>query len=190
MSPENFLLSPVDLKIIQDWNPILEICKEWIEQATQHPTATEPYGTATLYHLGKLICVGQHRASENWFTVNGPWPKKYLTWLDQMLTDMVELEPVYNVSILVGNAAEHTDWPSAPTAFNYPITKTDAKTYVKYQDTEHTYLSLPDQPWILNTQYPHGVKNTEFRPVFNLHFGKEFAVVKKWFDDHPGLVYQ
>jgi len=190
MNPENFLLSPVRLKIIQDWNPVLEICHDFIDKAKISATQTEPHGNSTLYYMGKLACVSHHNISQNWYTVTGLWPKKYLGWLKKMLSDMAELQPTYNISILVGDAAQHVDWPSEPTAFNYPITETAANTYVKYKDQEYTYPSKADEPWILNTQYPHGVKNTEFRPVFNLHFGKEYAVVKKWFDDRPDLVYE
>ena len=183
------LLAPVQLKIVQDWTPVVERAQDLIVRAKTQTSEVLPYGHATFYHIGPLGSVCQHDISENWHNVVGPWTKKYLKWLDTMMADMAELEPRYAISIMHGTGGEHTDFSDVPTAFNYPIATTSAQTYVKYQEQEYTYHSLVDEPWILNTQYPHGVRNTELRVVFNLHFGKEYPVVKQWFDSHPNLIY-
>jgi len=188
-NPKDFLVSPVDVKIHQDWTFVIQRARILIEQSKIKNTEIQPYGNATFYHIGALGSVSQHHISENWHYVIGPWTNKYLPWLNQMMTDMVELEPRYAISIMIGDGAEHVDFVDVPTAFNYPITTTDAFTYVNYQDHEYGYPSLEDQPWILNTQYPHGVRNNQLRLVFNLHFGQPYQQVKKWFDQHPNLVY-
>lgn len=189
MNPENFLLSPINLKINQDWLPVIERSQDLILQSKTKNTEVLPYGNATFYHIGPLGSVSHHHISENWHNVVGPWTRKYLPWLDTMLADMAELEPKYGISIMIGNGAEHVDFSDVPSAFNYPITTTNAETYIKYQGQEYTYPSQADEPWLITTQYPHGVRNTELRVVFNVHFGKEYSVVKQWFDARPNLVY-
>jgi len=186
---KDFLVSPVDVKIHQDWSFVIQRASVLIEQSKSKNTEIQTYGNATFYNIGALGCVSQHHISENWHYVVGPWTHKHIPWLDQMMKDMAELEPMYAISIMIGNGAEHVDFATVPTAFNYPINTTQAETYVSYQGQEYTYPSLEDQPWILNTQYPHGVRNNELRLVFNLHFGKSYQQVKKWFDQNPNLVY-
>ena len=189
MNIQDHLLAPVQLKIVQDWTPVIERAQDLIVRSKTQNTEVLPYGHSTFYHIGPLGSVSQHDISNNWHNVVGPWTKKYLPWLEQMMTDMAELEPRYAISVMIGNGGEHVDFEDVPTAFNYPIATTNAETYVTYQGQQYTYPSRADEPWILNTQYPHGVRNTEFRMVFNLHFGKEYPVVKQWFDTTPNLIY-
>jgi hypothetical protein len=188
-NPRDFLVSPVDVKIHQDWSEVIKRTNNLIEHAKTKNTQVEPYGNATFYHIGALGSVAHHHISENWHYVVGPWTHKYLPWLTCMMKDMAELEPKYAIGIMIGDGAEHVDFTGVPTAFNYPINTTHAETYVRYQGQEYTYPSIQDQPWILNTQYPHGVRNGEVRLVFNIHFGKTYQQVKKWFDQNPNLVY-
>jgi hypothetical protein len=188
-NPKDFLVSPVSVKIHQDWSEVIERAQNLIKHAKTKNTRVEPDGNATFYHIGSLGSVSHHHISENWHQVVGPWTYKHLPWLPCLMKDMAELDPRYAISIMVGDGAEHVDFVDAPTAFNYPITTTDAFTYVNYQGQEYTYPSIAGQPWILNTQYPHGVRNNELRLVFNLHFGQSYQQVKKWFDQHPNLVY-
>jgi hypothetical protein len=189
MNTEEFLLAPVKLNIVQDWTEVLSRAQDLIFRSKTHNTEILPYGNSTFYHIGPMGSVIQHDISESWHNVVGPWTNRYLPWLKTMMSDMAELEPRYAISVMVGNGGEHTDFDDVPTAFNYPIETTSAETYVNYQGQEYTYPSLANKPWILNTQYPHGVRNSEFRAVFNLHFGKEYSIVKQWFDSHPNLIY-
>lgn len=186
----DFLLSPVDLTIHQDWAPVLEQAQQLIPRSKIQNSGIEPYGNSTFYHIGMMGSVSHHHISENWHMVVGNWTKKYLKWINTMLHDMEELEPVYGLSIMIGSGAEHTDYDNVPTALNYPIATTNAVTYVKYNDQEFTYPSWANRPWILNTQFPHGVRNDQtLRVVFNLHFAKKYPIVKQWFDARPGLTY-
>ena len=102
---------------------------------------------------------------------------------------MSELKPRYGISIMEGDGAEHVDYSDVPSALNYPVNSTNAHTFVKFNEVEYTYPSIENQPWLLNTQYPHGVKNTQFRTVFNMHFEQPFPVTKAWFAARPNLVY-
>ena len=186
---EDHLLSKLDFKINQDWAAVTERSLSLIEQAKTRHSAVEPYGNATFYHIGQLGSVSHHHISKNWHNVVGPWTYKFLPWLETMLADMAELEPRYAISVMIGDGAEHVDFDDVPTAFNYPVATTDAVTYVRYNDMEYTYPSITNEPWLLNTQYPHGVRNNEFRVVFNVHFSKPYPVVKSWFAARPNLVY-
>lgn len=183
------VISPVNLLIVQDWDSVISQAKQLIKKSKINNTEIVPYGNATFYHIGPLGSVCQHDISENWHNVVGPWAKKYLPWLDHLMADMASLEPRYAISVMDGYGGEHTDFPDVPTALNYPISTTSAETYVKYNGSEYCYPSIANRPWLLDTQYPHGVRNTEFRVVFNLHFGKKYQEVKQWFDNHPALVY-
>lgn len=183
------VIAPVDVRIMQNWNPVIDQALYLIKKAKSTHSEKIDYGNSTLYHIGLLGCVSQHKISNNWHVLVGPWTKKHLPWLDKMMLDMTDLEPIYGISILDGDAAEHIDFPNMPTAFNYPVFTTASETYVKHNNTEYCYPGIADQPWILNTQCLHGVRNNEFRVVFNLHFGKTFKEVKQWFTDHPNLVY-
>lgn len=182
-------MSPVDLRIEQDWEPVVEQAKLLIQKSKIHNSEIIPYGNATFYHIGPLGSVSHHHISKNWHNVVGPWTKKYLPWLEKMLDDMAELGPKYAISVMDGDGAEHIDFDDVPTALNYPIATTNAETYINYNGTEYCYPSIADQPWLLTTQYPHGVRNLEFRVVFNIHFEKTYPEVRQWFDNHPGLVY-
>jgi hypothetical protein len=182
-------VSPVDLKIIQDWSVVMTMVETIIAKSKTHYTEIRPYGNATFYDLGNYGSVIHHHISENWFMVHSKLLEKHLTWLPKMLADMAELSPTWLISVLDSNAAEHTDFSHYPTALNYPINTTNAMTYVKYLNSEYTYPSIADQPWLLSTKFPHGVRNTEHRLVFNMHFGAEYDAVKSWLDQHPNLVY-
>jgi len=177
------------MRINQDWSKIISIAEDLISKSRTRYSEIVPYGNATFYHIGLLGSVSHHHISENWHNVSGIWINKYIPWIKQMEKDMVELEPTYQMSIMNGNGAEHVDFPNLPTALNYPIETTDAISYVLVDGMEHTYPSIADQPWLLNTQYPHGVRNTQYRLVFNMHFGRPYDVVKSWFNAHPALVY-
>ena len=192
MNVNNFLLSPVDLRIVNDWQLVVDSAEGIIEKSKTNYTEIKPYGHSTFYHLGQLGSVGHHHISDNWHNVHilpSPWTKKYLPWLGQLLNDMKELGPTYAISIMRGNGAEHTDYNTYPCALNYPMTTTDAYTYIKYEGQEHGYPSLIDEPWILATGYPHGVRNIGLRTVFNLHFTVDYPTVLRWFDKHPNLIY-
>ena len=183
------VISLVDVRIIQNWDPVVEQAQQLIKKSKTNYSEKIDYGNSTFYHIGALGSVVQHNISHNWHNLVGPWTKKYLPWLSGMLLDMAALEPRYGISIMEGYGGEHTDFPDVPTAFNYPVSTTQAETYVKFNGSEYCYPSIADQPWILNTQCLHGIRNNEFRVVFNLHFGKPYTEVKQWFNDHPNLVY-
>lgn len=187
--PEDFLLSPVDITIHQDWAFVVELTKNLIEQSKIKNSEVLPYGNSTFYHIGNLGSVVHHHISDNWHCATGPWTNKYMPWINRMMKDMKDLKPDYGIGIMIGNGAEHVDYPRVPTAFNYLINTTKAETYIKYEDQEYTYPSIEGQAWILNTQYPHGVRNNELRLVFNMHFEVPYEKVKQWFDARPGLVY-
>ena len=139
MNTASFLLSPIKLKINQDWTPVVERAQDLILRSKTKNSEVSPYGNATFYHIGPLGSVSHHHISKNWHNVVGPWTRKYLPWLDTMLTDMAELEPKYSISIMIGDGAEHVDFTDVPSAFNYPITTTNAETYIKYQGQDYTY---------------------------------------------------
>jgi hypothetical protein len=182
-------VSPVDLKIIQDWSKVVTMVNTIIEKSKTHHSEIRPYGNATFYDLGNHGSVIHHHISENWFMVHSKLLEKHLTWLPKMLADMSDLNPTWLISVLNSNAAEHTDFNHYPTALNYPINTTNAETYVKYLNQEFTYPSITDQPWLLSTKNPHGVRNNELRLVFNMHFGADYDVVRQWLDFRPNLVY-
>lgn len=189
MNPRDFLLSPVDLTITQDWDPVVKLAQSLIEKSKTHHTEVVPHGNATFYHLGNLGSVSHHHVSGGWHNVVLNSAKKYLTWLPKMLSDMAELGPTWAISIMTTNGALHVDYDTYPAAVNYPINTTKAETYILYKDNEYTYPSIKDAPWMLATGAPHGVRNTELRLVFNLHFSASYSEVRTWFDQHPNLVY-
>ena len=169
---------------------MIQIAQILITKSKVNYTEIVPYGNSTFYHIGPLGSVSHHHISDDWHNVKGPWVHKYMPWLNQMLNDMKELEPTFAISIMNGTGAEHVDFDTYPTAFNYPINTTQARTYIKYEKNQYEYPSIANEPWILSTKYPHGVKNTELRFVFNLHFGVDYPTVKTWFDLHPNLIYK
>jgi hypothetical protein len=189
MNIDNFLLSPVKLKFNQDWTPALNIAQKLIDRVKTQHSDVRVRSNTTFYDLGPIGSVGHHHISDDWHTVTGDWTTKYLTWLPKLLADTAELVPQYSINIMNGNGAEHTDFPDVPTALNYPLNTTGAETYLLYEGQEYCHPSLIDQPWLINTQYPHGVRNTECRLVFNMHFAADYVTVKKWFDQRPSLVY-
>ena len=193
MSADSFLLSPVDLTINQDWSKVIPFAQNLIKLSKTHHSevklGSEYHDNNSFYHLGPLGSVSDHEFSENWHIIHSPYLFKYMPWLLTLLDDMKELDVTWGISIAIGDAAEHTDKKTYPCALNYPINTTQANTYIKYENQEYTYPSIADQPWILNTQYPHGVRNTEERYVFNIHFSADYTTVKNWFDSKPGLVY-
>ena len=189
MDPRDFLLSPVDLKIVQDLGSIVELSQMLIVESKTKHTEVVPHGNATFYHLGTLGSVAHHHVSGGWHNVVLNNGAKHLPWLHKMLDDMKDLAPTWAMSIMTSNGALHVDYDTYPTALNYPINTTNAVTYIEYQGQEYTYPSIADRPWMLETGYPHGVRNNELRLVFNLHFGAKYPEVRAWFDQHPELVY-
>ena len=183
-------ISSVKLKINQDWNPVLDMVNTIIAKSKTIHSEVRPYGNATFYDLGNYGSVIHHHISANWYMVHSKLLESKLTWLPRMLTDMAELKPTWLISVLNTDAAEHTDFDHYPTALNYPINTTKAQTYVKFNGTELTYPSLANEPWLLCTQYPHGVRNTETRYVFNMHFGANYDSVLHWFDSRTNLCYE
>lgn len=189
MDIREFLISPVDIKINQDWQRVTEMAKDLIHRSKTQYSEIKPVGNTNYYHLGPLGSVGHHYVSLDWHFVGGPWVNKYLPWAQQMLDDMKDLNPNFVLSVANGDIAEHIDFDTYPTAVNYPIYDTDAETYVLDQDREYKYPSLKDQAWMLNTQYPHGVRNTGTRVVITMKFATDYQTTRAWFDAHPGLIY-
>jgi hypothetical protein len=167
----------------------MDMVNNIIAKSKTNHTEVRPYGNATFYDLGMYGSVIHHHISENWYMVQSKLLEKQLTWLPKLLTDMAELEPTWLISVLKSDAAEHTDFSTYPTALNYPINTTQAQTYVRQGTTEFTYPSIANEPWLLATEFPHGVRNSETRYVFNLHFGAKFDIVKQWFESRPNLRY-
>jgi hypothetical protein len=191
----NTVCSPVDLKINQDWLEVVAVSQNLIKLSKTHNSAVRrpvkdgKPDNNIFYDIGDLGSVSDHQPSKSWHMVHSPYLAKYLNWLPNMLEDMRELDPTWGISIAVDDLGEHTDKDLYPCALNYPIDTTSAETYIRYQNQEYTYPSLADQPWILDTQHPHGVRNQGLRVVFNLHFSADYTTVKNWFNSRPGLVY-
>ena len=188
---DDFLISPIDLKINQDWTALVAM---GTKIASTPPIESNiipdrPGGNTINFQIGRTCKVSRHKYSEDWCLLYGEWGLKYLPWLPKMLDDMKEIDPVWALSIANGSCGEHVDWEEVPSAINYPINTSGAVTFVKYEDQEYSYPSISDQPWLLNTQYPHGIRSTELRLAFSLRFSVDYKIVRSWFNKNPGLVY-
>jgi hypothetical protein len=189
MKIDEFLIAPLNFKIQQDWTKILSTAEILINRAkTQHTEVCEQ-GYAYFYHLGPLGSITHHYGDVDWNDATGPWIYKHAPWLKTLENDTRHLGMTWSISISTNNINTHVDFDHNPTAVIYPINTTDAETYVIVDDKEHVYPSMSDQPWILNTQYPHGVRNNEKRVTLNLKFKADYATVKQWFDSQKNKVY-
>jgi hypothetical protein len=191
MNTRDYLLSPVDFKIYQDWTPVLNFAETLIAKSKEINSEIRPKGNVDFYDLGPVGSVGHHHISEHWYIVSGAWMRKHLPWLNKMMADLAEIEPDPTITFARSDVTEHIDIAAGPTALNYPIFTADAETWIRDDDgQEYSYPSNADQPWLLHTHKPHGIRvRSPYRVAFGMHFGKEYPEVRAWFDAHPNLVY-
>lgn len=189
MKVDEYLISPLNFKIRQDWAKILSQADLLISRAKIQHSEVEEKGQTNHYHLGPLGSVSHHYGDLDWNDVHGPWVYKYAPWLKTLEDDTRHLGMSWSINIATSTIKTHVDFAHNPTAVIYPINTTHAETYVMVEDKEYVYPSVSDQPWILNTQYPHGVRNNEKRVTLNLKFKADYATVKQWFDSQNNKVY-
>jgi hypothetical protein len=187
----DYLLSPVDLRIYQDWAPALSFAETLINKSKTNYSDIRPAGNVNFYDMGLVGSVGHHIISDHWYIVSGAWMRKHLKWLDKLIDDMAEIEPDPTITFARSDVTEHIDIAAGPTALNYPIFTADAETWVRDKDGKiYSYPSNANKPWLLHTHQPHGITVRDgYRVALGMHFSKEYPVVRAWFDNHPNLVY-
>jgi hypothetical protein len=190
-NPSEYLLSPIKLRIYQDWQPAIDQAEILVRQSKIRHSDIRRVGNVDFHDIGALGSVGHHYISRHWYILSGGWMRKHFKWLNKMCEDMAEIEPDPTLTIARSDVAEHVDLGAGPTAMNYPVFTADAETWVRDDDgTEYSYPSIANEPWMLHTHVPHGVRlRSPFRVCLGVHFAKDYRTVRAWFDKHPDLVY-
>lgn len=181
----------VDLKIHHPWDQTKKLVKNLValEPRTQSQAM---YGDSTHFELGNIGVLSKHNLSESWYRVASPLVNKTMPWLEQMLDTFSSLNPDDSaISYMLGNGGEHVDWPHMQTALNFVFDNTDSNAYTWVKNSDHieTYPSIVNTAWILDTQKPHGITNSGERWALSIHFNRDYAEVKEWFDKHPQLIF-
>ena len=180
----------VDLTIHHDWNKTKHMASKILEMENKIPV-TETYGSSDHYTLGSMGTISKHNLSKSWYRLASPVVNKTMPWLTEFLEMVKELRPDDGaISYMKGRGGEHIDWPHMQTALNFVFDNTDdgAFTWVKQDEHYETYPSIINTAWILDTQKLHGISNVGHRWALSIHFNTDYEIVKKWFNEHPGLV--
>jgi hypothetical protein len=189
------LTHPVDITIRADWPRVVSLFDEGLAiLKTQPERITKQYKYSDYgyhYEINNVLFIGKiTNGSPEWNSLNGPLVASIAPWLQTMMDDMQELNPISTVfNRMVGTGLEHVDQANTLTSLNYFITDGTAVTTVRDGDYTETYPTKKDQGWLLDIQKPHKIDNTETRIWFTIRFGETFDRCREWFKDHPGLVY-
>lgn len=160
----------------------------------------EPSYNAKIFSMGEFGGILENRSLTNgtpWRTWTGLSLSRLLPWAEPLIQDAKQ----NNINFINFAYSRHLSYISAhidgKTAeekcdehcnLNFIVRSDDfdAHTWSENQLNEHH--SLPGTAWLLETNSPHGVKNSGVRDVFQIKFHSSFHQVKHWLENNPKLL--
>jgi hypothetical protein len=203
LNPELSAVSKIDLFIDHDWTDLISaynaVREKWISGTLRDKKWVDEYQTYQFDFgaFGSLISLDSISDQQNSASMlNGKIVESFLPWIKQMKHDFMEIDLIAVTFFETkGPIKRHADGVVKNENFkghcrlNYIITDCEAITYVDNNGKIESYPSHSGTAWLLDTQKPHWVENSDTRHLFQLSFNRPYHEVLAWFRSNPKFYY-
>jgi len=197
-------VSKIDLRIHQDWNPLIEKCdriknvlknfseEKAIRGGKNYGSLRYDFGESGSFMFFDDITTEKRTAG----AMSGILVESFLPWINRLKEDLSDLNLVsVAFQFNAGNLRRHADANDdcvKECKVNYIIDDYTDKTYTDdLHGTVSNYPSVKNSAWLIDTSKYHWVtNNTKTRYIFQLAFHQDYDEVAEWFVRKGRLEYE